>query len=124
MLRWQDKKTGLWYQVVDQGERQGNYLEGSVSSMMMYFYAKSCNKGYLPKSYMKAAKKTFNGIKKNLIKENPDGTISITNCCAVAGLGGDPYRDGTYEYYINEKVRDNDGKATGTFIMGCLELGK
>jgi len=124
MLKYQDKKTGLWYQVVDQGNREGNYLEASVSSMMMYFYAKAFNNGYLPKVYKKAALKTFNGLKKNLIVKNDDGTISLTKCCAVAGLGGSPYRDGSYGYYINEKIRDNDGKATGPFIMGCLELNR
>jgi unsaturated rhamnogalacturonyl hydrolase len=59
-----------------------------------------------------------------LIVTNPDGTLTLTKCCAVAGLGGNPYRDGSYEYYINERIRDNDAKATGPFIMGCLELGK
>lgn len=42
----------------------------------------------------------------------------------VAGLGGNPYRDGSFEYYINESIRDNDPKATGPFIMGCIELNK
>lgn len=122
MMRYQDKKTGLWYQVVDKGGKNGNYLEASVSCMMMYFYAKCCNRGYLPKSYMKIAEKAYKGINKNLIRENNDGTISITHCCEVAGLGGSPYRDGSYSYYINEKIRDNDGKATGVYVMGCLEL--
>jgi unsaturated rhamnogalacturonyl hydrolase len=124
MLRYQDNKTGLWYQVVNQGNREGNYPEASVSSMMMYFYAKASNKGYLPCRYRRVALKAYNGIKRHLIVKNHDGTISLTKCCAVAGLGGDPYRDGSYGYYINEKIRDNDGKATGPFIMGCLELNR
>jgi unsaturated rhamnogalacturonyl hydrolase len=124
MKRYQDPKTGLWYQVVNMGDRKGNYLEGSVSSMMTYFYAKATNKGYLPHRYRKVALKAFNGIVKNLIKTNEDGTISLTHCCAVAGLGGNPYRDGSFEYYIGETVRDNDGKATGVFMQACLELKK
>jgi len=124
MKKYQDSKTGLWYQVVDQGDRSGNYLEASVSSMMTYFYAKSVNRGYLPKSYKKVALQSFNGLIKHLIKRNPDGTISLTKCCAVAGLGGKPYRDGSFEYYIDETVHDNDGKATGVFIQACLELQK
>jgi len=124
MLKYQDKQTGLWYQVVDQGNREGNYLEASVSSMMMYFYAKASDKGYLPKVYRKAALKAYKGLKKYLIVKNEDRTISLTKCCAVAGLGGNPYRDGSYGYYINERIRDNDGKATGPFIMGCLELNR
>lgn len=124
MKRYQDSKTGLWYQVVDQGDRKGNYLEASVSSMMTYFYAKSVNKGYLSKGYKKVALKAFHGIVKHLIVKNADGTFSLTHCCAVAGLGGNPYRDGSFEYYIGETVRDNDGKATGVFIQACLELKK
>jgi len=124
MLRYQDKQTGLWYQVVDQGNRNGNFLEGSVSAMMMYFYAKATNKGYLPAGYRKLALKAFKGIKKHLIVTNPNGTISITHCCEVAGLGGTPYRDGSYDYYIHTPVRSDDGKATGVFIMACLELNR
>lgn len=120
---YQDK-TGLWYQVVDQGNRKGNYLEASVSSMFMYAYAKAVNKGYIDQSYRKIAEKAYDGLMKNLIVKNNDGTLSLTKCCAVAGLGGTPYRDGSFEYYVNERIRDNDAKATGPFIMGCLELGK
>lgn len=122
MAVYQDVATGLWYQVVDQGGRDGNYLEASVSSMMMYFYAKAVNKGYLPTSYRTNALKAFNGLRKHLLMTDEQGLLTLTQCCAVAGLGGNPYRDGSYEYYINERRRDNDGKGTGPFILGCLEL--
>ncbi|NDW12980.1 glycoside hydrolase family 88 protein [Bacteroides sp. 214] len=121
--KYQDK-TGLWYQVVDQGNREGNYLEASVSSQFMYAYAKAVNKGYLDKKYKKIAEKAYNGLMKTLMVTNEDGTLTLTKCCAVGGLGGNPYRDGSFEYYVNERIRDNDTKATGPFIMGCLELGK
>ncbi|MBQ9201964.1 MAG: glycoside hydrolase family 88 protein [Bacteroidales bacterium] len=124
MLRWQDKETGLWYQVVDAGDREGNYLESSVSCMMMYFYAKAANKGYLPASYKQVANRVLDGLIEHRIVRNEDGTITLTQCCAVSGLGGNPYRDGSFEYYIHERIRDNDGKATGPFILGCLELDR
>lgn len=117
-------KTGLWYQVTDKGELKGNYLEGSGSAMFVYALAKGVNKGYLPKKYKKVALKGFDGITKKLIKTNDKGEIIITQVCAVAGLGGNPYRDGSYEYYINEKKKDNDPKATGPFILAALELNK
>lgn len=123
LTRYQDK-TGLWYQVIDQGSRPGNYVEASVSSMFMYAYAKAVNKSYIDKKYRKTAERTYDGLMKNLIVRNDDGTLTLTQCCAVGGLGGRPYRDGSFEYYIGEKIRDNDAKATGPFIMGCLELGK
>jgi len=58
---------------------------------------------------------------KNFIREDADGRISLTKCCAVAGLGGDPYRDGSYEYYVGEPVRDNDPKGVGPFIWASIE---
>lgn len=121
--KYQDK-TGLWYQVLDMPDRQGNYLEASVSSMFMYSFAKAVNKGYIDAKYRSVAEKAYDGLMKVLVVKNADGTLTLTKCCAVGGLGGNPYRDGSFEYYIGERIRDNDSKATGPFIMGCLELGK
>jgi unsaturated rhamnogalacturonyl hydrolase len=118
----QDKKTGLWYQVMDLGSREGNYLEATASSMFSYALLKAVRKGYIPKIYRKTGIKGYQGIVKHLIQENGDGTISLTKCCSVAGLGGNPYRDGSYTYYINEPVRDNDPKGVGPFILASLEI--
>jgi unsaturated rhamnogalacturonyl hydrolase len=120
--KYQDPKTGLWYQVLDQGNRQGNYLEATASSMFTYALLKATRKGYINKEYKEIAIKAYSGILENLIKNNEDGTISLTKCCSVAGLGGIPYRDGTYEYYIGEPVRDNDPKGVGPFIMASIEF--
>jgi unsaturated rhamnogalacturonyl hydrolase len=118
----QDKKSGLWYQVMDLGSHEGNYLEATASSMFTYALLKAVRKGYLPVKYKKTGISGYQGIVKHLIKENSDGTISLTRCCAVAGLGGNPYRDGSYEYYIGEPVRDNDPKGVGPFILASLEI--
>ncbi|MBC3541172.1 glycoside hydrolase family 105 protein [Rufibacter sediminis] len=122
IAQYQDPETGLWWQVVDQGGREGNYLEGSVSSMFTYFLVKATKKGYIDQKYLEDARQGYKGLLENLIKKNEDGTISITSVCAVAGLGGTPYRDGSYEYYINEQKRDNDPKAVSPFIMASLEF--
>ena len=119
-----DKKTGLWYQVLDKADATGNYLESSGSSMFVYTLAKGAKKGYLPKKYLVTAKKSYEGILKNLITVDADGTVNLNKACAVAGLGGNPYRDGSYEYYVNETVRTNDPKATGPFILASLQLEK
>ncbi|GAB6122058.1 glycoside hydrolase family 88 protein [Dysgonomonas termitidis] len=121
--KYQDK-TGLWYQVLDKGYKSGNYPEASVSSMFMYSYAKAVNKGYIDDKYREIAEKAYDGLMNTLIVKNADGTLTLTKCCAVSGLGGNPYRDGSFGYYVSERIRDNDAKATGPFIMGCLELGK
>lgn len=124
ILKYQDEETGVWYQVVDQGEREGNYLEASASSMFTYFLLKSINNEYLSNDYEEAAIRAYDGLNSEFIKENEDGTISLTHVCAVAGLGGDPYRGGTFEYYVNERKRDNDPKGVGPFIMAALEFEK
>lgn len=121
--KYQDK-AGLWYQVIDQPNREGNFPEASVTSQCMYAYAKAMNKGYIDIKYKAVAEKAFKGLKDKLLVENTDGTLTLTRCCQVGGLGGHPYRDGSFEYYIGEKMRDNDAKATGPFIMGCIELNK
>lgn len=120
----QQHSSGLWYQVTDMGDKEGNYLEASGSAMFAYALAKGANKGYLSKEYKIAANKALDGITRDLIEVSEDGEVTITQACAVAGLGGDPYRDGSYEYYINEKKKDNDPKATGPFILAALELNK
>ncbi|WP_407934912.1 glycoside hydrolase family 88/105 protein [Flavobacterium flavipallidum] len=120
----QDKKTGLWYQVTDMAGREGNYLEASGSSMFAYALAKGVNKGYLPAKFKKVANFAFDGLTTKLIRVDADGGITLTQCCQVAGLGGTPYRDGSYEYYVNEKKKDNDPKATGPFILAAIELNR
>ncbi|MEH6656348.1 glycoside hydrolase family 88/105 protein [Leeuwenhoekiella marinoflava] len=118
----QDEETGLWYQVLDQGDREGNYLEATGSSMFAYTLAKGVNDGYLPEKYLDVAKKAFRGITENLISIEENGVINLNQCCAVAGLSAD--RDGSFDYYINEQKRSNDPKGTGAFILTSLELDK
>lgn len=123
LAKYQDP-SGLWYQVTDQGNRGGNYLEASGSAMFAYAFAKGANKGYLPKKFKTLANKAFDGMVNQLIKVSPEGDVTITQACAVAGLGGNPYRDGSFEYYVNERKKDNDPKATGPFILAALELNR
>ncbi|KFF03387.1 glycoside hydrolase family 88/105 protein [Flavobacterium reichenbachii] len=123
VAKYQDT-SGLWYQVTDAGSKKGNYLEASGSEMFVYAFAKGVNKGYLPKSYKKLAFKGFDGITKKLITVDPDGEIHITQVCASAGLGGNPYRDGSYEYYISEKIKVDNSHGLGPFILAALELEK
>ncbi|WP_394667010.1 glycoside hydrolase family 105 protein [uncultured Chryseobacterium sp.] len=124
IIKVQDKNSGLWYQVLNKAGEKGNYTEATASSMFVYTIMKSVNNGYLPKSYKTYAKKGYDGIIKNLITVDENGVVNLNKCCAVAGLGGKPYRDGSYEYYINEEIRSNDAKGTGPFILASLEFEK
>ena len=145
VLKWQDKKTGLWYQVMDSPKRQGNYLESTCSSMFAYVLLKAWNKGYLGSKYRDAGVKAYQGIIDNFIRVNADKTISLTQCCSVAGLGPaatpevekalkkinpkgsvkeNSKRDGSFDYYLSEPIRDNDAKGVGPFIWASLEMEK
>lgn len=125
LQKYQDPKTGMWYQVTDKMGTKGNYLESSGSAMFIYTWVKGAQKGYLPKSYLAKGEKAYQQFVKRFIKENEDGTISLTDVCAVAGLGGEKvYRDGSYDYYVSEPIRDNDPKAVGPFIMLSIMLKK
>ena len=143
ILKWQDKKSGVWYQVMDSPKREGNYLESTCSSMFAYALLKAYRKGYVSEKYKDAGIKAYKGIIKNFIKVHPDKTISLTNCCSVAGLGPavtpeveaamkkinpkgsvneNTKRDGSYAYYLSEPIRDNDAKGIGPFLWASLEM--
>ena len=126
IVKYQDPQSGTWYQVTDQGAREGNYLESSASALFVYTLAKAVNKGYIGKEYIEPIRKAFDGMTTNFLRVEEDGSYTITNCCAVAGLGGDSkrYRDGSFEYYISEPVIDNDPKSVGSFILAAIEYEK
>ena len=145
VIKWQDQVSGAWYQVMDEPGREGNYLESTCTSMFAYVLMKAYNKGYLGEKYRNAGIKAYQGILKNFIRVNADKTISLTQCCEVAGLGPaatpqviaamkkinpkgsvkeNKRRDGSYEYYLSEPIRDNDAKGVGPFIWASLEYEK
>ncbi|MBR3647429.1 MAG: glycoside hydrolase family 88 protein [Paludibacteraceae bacterium] len=125
LLKYQDKKSHMWYQLTALPKEEGNYLEATSSAIFCYAFAKAANKGYLPKKYKKEAQKIFDGMVENVFVFNDNNTVDLTNCCAVAGLGGKPvYRDGSVKYYLNEPIIKNDPKGVGPIIFAALELAK
>jgi rhamnogalacturonyl hydrolase YesR len=119
---YQDPASGVWYQVLDKGTLSGNYLEASASSMFTYTLAKGTRLGYLNKSFSALAKKAFDGILKNFIETDAQGLVHLTKTVSVGGLGGSPYRDGSFEYYISEPLRIDDLKGVGPFIQASVEV--
>lgn len=119
----QDPASGLWYQVLDQGSREGNYLEASASCMFTYALAKGVRKGYLDASFMEVARKGYQGILQRLISVDPqNGQVHLKDTCQVAGLGGNPYRDGSFAYYVHEPRVVDDPKGVAPFILASLEM--
>jgi unsaturated rhamnogalacturonyl hydrolase len=118
----QDTDTGLWYQVLDQGDREGNYTEASASCMFVYAIAKGIRKGYLSPECLEVAQKGYAGIIEHLVEVDEDGLVNLTGICRVAGLGGEQQRDGSYKYYLSEPVGANDYKGVGPFILAGIEI--
>ena len=132
VVRYQDKATGVWYDVIDVSDPR-NYLESTASAQFAYCLLKGARLGYLDQGFREAGIKAYKGIVKQFIRVNGDHTISLTHCCSVSGLGPgagpgvkpgkENYRrDGSFEYYISEPVRDNDPKGVGPFIWASLEM--
>ena len=147
--KYQDVQSGLWWDVlghptnqygmVDSGWRgrdpkawaglrerekagaDANYLEASASCMFIYALEKGVRKGWLAKRYEGVARRGWDGVNREFIKAAGDG-VSLTGVVAVSGLGGSPYRSGTYEYYVREKVVADDPKGVGAYLMAGSEM--
>lgn len=119
----QDPDSGLWWQVLDEGGAPGNYLEASASCMFVYSLAKGVKEGYLPARYYKNARRGYAGITSEFTVLAANGGVKLTRSVAVGGLGGNPWRNGTYAYYISEAVVTNDPKRVGSFMMASIQIG-
>lgn len=123
VLPYADEATGMYYQVVDQGGREGNYLETSGSSMIAYAMLKGARLGAIAKEYAAQGRKTFDGIVNRYLSFNGDA-LNLGGICLVAGLGpqDNRRRDGSYAYYISEPVVSNDAKGVAPLVMCYTEI--
>ena len=119
--KWADPQTGMWYQVLDCPEREGNYQEATCSIMFTYAFLKGLRRGYIDRSHEEYILGLYPKFIDRFIRENADGTISMTDCCAVGGLGGKQMRKGDFDYYLSEPIIENDCKGVGPFIWASLE---
>ncbi len=120
LVAFQDKKSGVWYQIMDQPERIGNYRESSGTAMFTYALAKGVNLGFLGEEYKKPALNAYQGMLDNFVRVHVDGSVSLDNICRVAGLGFG--RDGSWKYYMTEHVCLNDPKGVGPFVMAGVQI--
>ena len=123
VLNYQDE-SGMFYQVIDRKEDEGNYLETSGTALIAYALLKGARLGYLPERYGEAGEKAFQGIVNRYLQLKDDGTINLGGICLVAGLGGEDRRDGTPAYYYSEPVVENEAKGTAPFILAYTEILK
>jgi rhamnogalacturonyl hydrolase YesR len=121
LIQTQDA-TGVWFQIMDMPDEPGNYREASSTAMFTYFLAKAINRGYLPEPFKPAAEKAYAGLVNEFVSVCADGSYHLTNNCEVGGLGYG--RDGSYRYYMSERVVKNDPKALGPAIMAGLQISE
>jgi unsaturated rhamnogalacturonyl hydrolase len=125
VLKYQDQAGGLWYQILDKGGCGKNYLESSASSMFVYFLLKMIRRGLVPPASLslirEAAFAGYQGLVQKMLSEDSGGELHLGGICKVAGLGGNPYRDGSFDYYMSEPVVTDDFKGVGPFILASLE---
>lgn len=122
VAKYQHQNNGLWYQVTDMATKEKNYPEASASSMIVYTLAKGVRMGYLPANFTKNAERGYQGILKEFVEENEAGQVNLNGTVKVSGLGGKPYRDGSFDYYMSEPVIQNDPKGIGAFIQCAVEM--
>lgn len=106
---FQDKKTGLWYQVVDKGQLPENWLETSSSSMYTYMISMAVRRGYIGKSYMKTAVKGYQGVLTK-ISLDPDGLTNLADICEGTNVAD-------ITYYFARKRNVNDFHGLGAFLI-------
>ena len=124
LLKVRDKETGLWYQILDKGDREYNYIETSASAMFIYVFAKGADMGVLPARYKELASQLFQSLVDRYIKTDVDHLPTLTHVSGSAGLGVKLHRDGSFEYYINQQQVDNDAKGMAPLIFAAIEMNK
>lgn len=120
--KFADPVTGLWFQVLDQPGRTGNYLEATCNCMFAYAMLKGVRKGYLDASLKEKAVKTYESLYETFIFNDENGLWDLTQCCSVGGLGGGQMRKGDFDYYLSEPIVSNDPKGMGPLIWASLEM--
>ena len=115
-------RSGLWWQVLDQGDRDGNYLEESASAMFAYALAKGARQGHLPPEHRRRAARAYDTIVERFVHARPNGDLDVTGCCVGTGLGTTPERDGSFEWYASRPAVANDHHGVGAFLLAAVEI--
>ncbi len=122
IMRYQEPRTGLFYQVIDRGDVKDNYLETSGSAMVAYALLKGVRLGVLdPETYAEEGKRVYRSLEANKLHTDGEGRLHLGDICAVAGLGPGEKRDGSVAYYLSEPRVDDDSKGVGPFMMARSE---
>ena len=121
LVKYQDE-SGMWYQVINYGGMEKNYLETSGSSILAYAILRGVRLGFLDESMRQYGIKAFNGVCDKYLTTDEKGDLHLGGICLVAGLGGKGNRPGTYDYYMSEPIVEDDAKGVGPFLMAYTEI--
>lgn len=141
LLKYQDSNTKMWYQVIDKGGENYNYIETSGSAAISYCLMKGYNIGIAPVEYYNEGIDVFRGICDNKLKytDSSNSQVTLTDICMTAGLAGPSAnttsksatigpkhtaRDGSYDYYVSEKIVENDAKGVAPLIFAYCQIIK
>ena len=117
LVKYQDKKTGMWFEVVDKPERADNWVESSCTNLFIYSYAKAIRTGVVSdEEYGDVLKKAYCGMIDSLYYDE-EGYLVIDNVCC-----GTCIDEGTYEHYVTRPKIKNDLHGAGAFILMCAEM--
>jgi unsaturated rhamnogalacturonyl hydrolase len=118
VANYQDPNTGLWYQVLDKGDRSDNWHETSCTAMFAYAYAKGVRKKYLDPSFREKAEQAYQGLLDHYVYLDENGRFYLNDTVSVGSLRS----KADYEYYVTTERRINDFKGVAAFLYASLEL--
>lgn len=116
LTKYQDSKTGMWFNVLDKIEDKKNWVESSCTNLFIYSYAKAIRTGIVGEEYYDVLLKAYNGIVDNIYYDE-NGDIVIDKICI-----GTCIDDGTYEHYAVRPQIANDLHGMGAFVLMCCEM--
>lgn len=116
LVKYQDKQTGMWYNVLDRVDDPRNWVESSCTNLFIYSYAKALRKGILDKTFKDVLEKAYSGVEE-MLYDDENGNLVVDKVCI-----GTCIDSGTYEHYLNREQIKNDLHGIGAFLLMCAEM--
>ncbi|MGH9590815.1 MAG: glycoside hydrolase family 88/105 protein [Terracidiphilus sp.] len=122
VARYQDAKSGLWWEVMDKAGAKGNYPEASASCLFVYAFAKGVRRGYLPERYDALAERGYRGVLDHFVTWDANGGFSLRGTAGPTDLGRLRSQDGSYAFYTGRKTVTDSPMGVGAFILASTEI--
>ena len=123
IAKFQDRKTGLWFQIINKGDRGDNWIETSASGMFIYAFAKGNHKGLLDKSFLEVSSQAYDALLNNYVYADLKNELHLDQAVKVGSLNIKNSK-GDYDYYINCERRVDDYKGLAALLYASMELNR